>query len=161
MPNNNGKGGRNKRRGKRSAVSSTSESGAAKQLEVRGEGEDYGNVQKMLGDCRMQVICTDGITRIGKIPGKFRKRVYVNMSDIVLVSMRGYEQHDKNCDIIMKYSAQEVRQLVKVGQITQAFQNIGSDDAEGSVQGTFNTRANDDCIDFVVDDGPNIDINDL
>lgn len=49
------------------------------------------------------------------IRGKLRKKVWVNAQDIVLVGLREYQ--DDKADIILKYSADEARNLIKYGEI--------------------------------------------
>ena len=53
--------------------------------------------------------CYDGKKRLAHIRGKMRKRVWVGVSDIVLVSLRDFQ--DEKCDVIQKYSADEARNL--------------------------------------------------
>ncbi len=78
----------------------------------------YGTVTKMLGNGYVEAFCFDPgnpMTRICHIRGKMRKKVWINMGDIVLVSLRDYEQ-DKG-DIILKYSSDEARQLKTYNQL--------------------------------------------
>ena len=48
----------------------------------------------MLGNGRCECYCFDGVTRLGHIRGKMRKKVWVSAGDIVLVGLREY-QDDK------------------------------------------------------------------
>lgn len=56
--------------------------------------------------------------RIAKVPGKFKRRVWVNVGDLVLVSLRG-EFNDNECDIAWVYYSDEARTLKAVGEIPQ------------------------------------------
>jgi translation initiation factor 1A len=40
----------------------------------------------MLGNGRLEAMCFDGVKRLCHIRGKLRKKVWINQSDIVLVS---------------------------------------------------------------------------
>lgn len=51
-------------------------------------------VMRMLGNGRAECYCYDGVTRLGHIRGKMRKKVWVSAGDIVLVGKRDY-QDDK------------------------------------------------------------------
>ena len=51
-------------------------------------------VVRMLGNGRAECYCYDGVTRLGHIRGKMRKKVWVSAGDIVLVGKRDY-QDDK------------------------------------------------------------------
>lgn len=69
----------------------------------------------MLGNGRCESKCFDGVTRLCHIRGKLRKKVWVNAQDIVLVGLREYQ--DDKADIILKYSPDEARNLIKYGEI--------------------------------------------
>ena len=74
----------------------------------------YGRVDKILGDMRCSVLCHDGQTRVCKIRGKMRKRVWINMGDIVLVCLRDFQ--DGKADIIHKYTPSEAVMLKEQGE---------------------------------------------
>jgi initiation factor 1A len=50
------------------------------------DGQEYAQVTKMLGNGRLEAMCFDGVKRLCHIRGKLRKKVWINQSDIVLVS---------------------------------------------------------------------------
>jgi translation initiation factor 1A len=79
------------------------------------ESEDqiYGKVSKMLGNNRLEVECFDGIKRLGHIRGSLRVRI--ETADIILLSLRDFQ--DSKCDVIFKYSPEEVRILRSQNQI--------------------------------------------
>lgn len=74
----------------------------------------YGRVEKILGDMRCSVVCKDGQTRICKIRGKMRRRVWINMGDIVLICLRDFQ--DDKADIIHKYTGGEAIILKEQGE---------------------------------------------
>ena len=74
-----------------------------------GKEQDYGKIEKILGNGRFNLLCNDKITRLGIIRGKMRKRNWVNMGSIVLYSIREYEK-DK-VDIIHVYSNSVLKML--------------------------------------------------
>eukprot|EP00276_Gloeochaete_wittrockiana_P015742 CAMPEP_0184347684 /NCGR_PEP_ID=MMETSP1089-20130417/20340_1 /TAXON_ID=38269 ORGANISM="Gloeochaete wittrockiana, Strain SAG46.84" /NCGR_SAMPLE_ID=MMETSP1089 /ASSEMBLY_ACC=CAM_ASM_000445 /LENGTH=184 /DNA_ID=CAMNT_0026678909 /DNA_START=21 /DNA_END=575 /DNA_ORIENTATION=- len=106
MPKNKGKGGKSKRKGKNKSAD-----GEKRELTLAGDEQQYAQVTKILGNCRVEAYCCDGKTRQCHVRGKFRKKVWINKDDIVLVGLRDY-QDDKG-DIIHKYSSEEARQLIK------------------------------------------------
>ena len=69
----------------------------------------------MLGNGRCECFCYDGITRLGHIRGKMRKKVWITAGDIVLVGKRDFQ--DEKVDIIHKYSADEARNLKQYGEL--------------------------------------------
>ena len=74
-----------------------------------GIEQDYGKVEKILGNGRFDLLCNDKINRLGIIRGKMRKREWVNMGSIVLYSNRDYEK-DK-VDILHVYSSDALKML--------------------------------------------------
>ena len=89
--------------------------GGNRELLLKDDNEEYAHVLKLLGGERMEVHCMDGVKRIAKVRGKFKKRVWVHINDIVLVSLR--EQDEDKCDIIHVYYADEAKQLKQLGEI--------------------------------------------
>lgn len=72
-------------------------------------------VLKMLGNGRLEARCFDGNTRLCHIRGKLRKKVWINQSDIILIGLRDYQ--DAKADVIMKYNAEEARNLKLYGEL--------------------------------------------
>ncbi|KAK8833229.1 hypothetical protein WA577_007760, partial [Blastocystis sp. JDR] len=103
MPKAAGKGGKSRKRGK------NDNEAYKRELEFKEDGQEYGRVQKMLGNGRVECYCYDGKTRLCNIRGKMRKKVWIGVGDIVLIGLRDFQ--DDKADIIMKYTADEARQL--------------------------------------------------
>jgi translation initiation factor 1A len=109
MPKNKGKGGKNRRRGK------NENDNEKRELTFKEEGQEYAQVVKMLGNGRLEAMCFDGVKRLGLIRGKLRKKIWINNGDIILVSLREYQ--DNKGDVILKYSADEARSLKAYGEL--------------------------------------------
>lgn len=110
-------GGKNKTGGKKfkSQKKSTSRE---RELVFRENDQAYARLIKPLGDGRFECECFElEQTKIGHIKGSFRKRVWMNPGDIVLVSFRDFDQ--SKCDIIYKYSDIEAQQLKSYGEIAE------------------------------------------
>jgi translation initiation factor 1A len=75
------------------------------------EGQEYAQVVKMLGNGRLEAQCFDGARRLAHIRGKLRKKVWINQGDIILLSLRDYQ--DEKGDVIMKYSGKLCPRLGK------------------------------------------------
>jgi len=88
-----------------------------RELVFKEDGMEYCKVTKMLGDARLEGICSDGKTRVCKIRGSMSKRrkVWISVDDYVLVSLRDFQ--DEKADVIWKYNKDEVKQLKKYGEI--------------------------------------------
>ena len=88
-------------------------------LQIKKEMEEYGKITKMSGDRRVLLTLTDTTEVIGIIPGRFRKRCWMKVGDIVLVSIRDF-QKDK-VDIIHKFDNYETKELMKLLEIPPFF----------------------------------------
>lgn len=137
-------GGKKKRRGQKGGGgAATVERGL---LKSDGPQQQYAQALKMLGDRRILANVYDKSTQSWKehmirVRGKFRKRVYVNINDFVLVTTRDFESGDLSGDdrddnedgenggnvdpvsklphggdIIHVYNPTEVRKLAKMGE---------------------------------------------
>nr|CAB3241521.1 eukaryotic translation initiation factor 1A, X-chromosomal [Phallusia mammillata] len=109
MPKNKGKGGKNRRRGK------NENDREKRELVFKEDGQEYAQVIKMLGNGRLEALCFDGQKRLCHIRGKLRKKVWINQSDIILIGLRDYQDH--KADVIMKYTADEARNLKLYGEL--------------------------------------------
>jgi translation initiation factor 1A len=81
--------------------------------------QEYAKVTQVLGDSRFKLECQDGVQRIGHVRGILRKRrIMIGLNDTVLVGLRSFEK-DK-CDIIIKYTPEEVRKLIEINEISSS-----------------------------------------
>ena len=99
--------------------------------------EEYGVVKKVLGACRFSILCYDGRTRIGQLRAGIKRSVRIFNDDWILVGLREYETDDEKCDILCKYSMQDIRKLKRDG----VFEQINVDNKEEDVNEV-------DCFDF-------------
>lgn len=119
MPKNKGKGGKKFKRFKHDNENK-------RPLVLKEEGQCYAKVTKMLGNGRLMADCY--IEKKDKsiedmemrnimcvIRGSMRKRVWVNLGDIVLVSIRDF-QEDK-ADIVYKYEIDEIPKLIQENEL--------------------------------------------
>eukprot|EP00667_Euglena_gracilis_P025786 EG_transcript_30495 len=135
MPKNKGKGGKNRKRG------TNKNDPVKRELVLKEEGQEYAQCTKMLGNGRIEVVCFDGVKRLATIRGKMRKKVWVNVGDIVLLGLRDFQ--DSKADVILKYMADEARQLQKQGEIPESAK-INEEDASGGQGWEFDDEGGDD-----------------
>jgi len=76
-----------------------------------------GIVQKMLGNDRAMVKCSDGYVRTCRIRGKMKRRIWVREGDAVLVSPWDF-QYETRGDIIWRYTKNQVDILREKGYLT-------------------------------------------
>ena len=101
----------------------------SRELILKEDGQEYAQILKMYGGGRCEVYVMDGQIRTGTIRGSMqnrKRRVWINKEDIVLVSLRNFE--NKKCDIVHKYTDEEVRVLRKKGHLPD--KRLQDDDSE-------------------------------
>lgn len=111
MPNKGGK-----KKGKRNKASSLAPKRA---LIYKEEMEEYAQVNKLSGDRRLIVTLPDKSESLAIIPGRFRKRCWIKVGDVVMVSRREFEVG--KMDVIYKYNDDEIRKLIKDKEIPEYF----------------------------------------
>jgi len=88
------------------------------------EYEVFAYVMKVLGNCRVLVLCDNGTEAIGVIRGsmrRFNKRVLIETGDIVAVSMREFQTN--KVDIVHKYNAEQCKVLISNNEISDTLIN--------------------------------------
>ena len=85
------------------------------------DGEFLGQVIKILGAGNIQVKCTDGLIRVIRIPGKYRKRMWVRPRDIVAIYPDYGLREDERGELRAKYNINQVRWLIKNNYIEEDF----------------------------------------
>ena len=108
-------------------------------ITLKGEMEEYAKIMKTLGDRRMTVVLSDSSEILALIPGRFRKRCWMNVGDVVLVSRRDFQ--DAKVDIVHKYHSDELPKLFKQGEIPAFFLDAAAtcdeDDGLGITIGNY------------------------
>jgi translation initiation factor 1A len=80
------------------------------------KGQLLGEVEQLLGDRRMSIRCTDGHTRLCRIPGKIRKRIWIKEGNIVLVEPWEVQTKERG-DILWRYTNQQADWLRRHGHL--------------------------------------------
>ena len=120
------KGGKKGRRGKGNTEP------IQRELVTKEDDQEYAQVIKPLGDKRFELMCFDGIKRIGHVRGKFHKRVWIEANDVVLVGLRGTcDTSDTKSDIIWKYTMDEVRALKACAELPKNLDPMNAQKDEG------------------------------
>jgi translation initiation factor 1A len=144
MAKNSGKGGK----GHRKAKSGNGDL-YRRQLLLREDGQEYARVSKILGNGHVECACYDNVIRLGHIRGKMRRRVWINLNDLVLCGLRDYQ--DGKVDIIHKYNSDEINNLISIGEIPEEqdeSKNIQSNDLSSIVLEDTASSPTEMTIDF-------------
>src|SRR3990170_8604894 len=91
--------------------------GALHEMIYPSQGEVLGVVTKLLGYDRIMVKCQDGMERLCRIRGKMKRRVWIRVGDIVLVSPWDF-QSDTRGDVCWRYRRNETAWLRSKGYLT-------------------------------------------
>ena len=117
MTKSKAKGGKNRRKCKRSNFQSETET----HVEFKDIGQEYAKVLERKGGNVVTLKLTDEREVLGIIRGRMKRKVWIGSGDIVLVSLREFQTN--KVDILSKYSDKHIRKLVQYGEITQNFAN--------------------------------------
>jgi translation initiation factor 1A len=93
-----------------------SNSKQGKELVCKENEQIYGRIIKPLGDSRFECECFElNENLIGHIRGTLKKRIWMTVGDIVLISLRDFDK--TKCDIIHKYTVMEAQTLKSLGEL--------------------------------------------
>jgi translation initiation factor 1A len=122
--------------------------------DINFECEEYGLVKKLLGNCRVNLICNSGDEVMGIIRGnmrKFNKRVLIDKGDIVVISKREYQAG--KVDIVHKISADKHSEVLN----STHFSNVLINEYYNATNASLNNKEtyinfNDSCSDVSGDE---------
>ncbi|MEM4336513.1 MAG: translation initiation factor eIF-1A [Candidatus Woesearchaeota archaeon] len=89
-----------------------------KRIKIPKGKETFGVVTRKLGASRLEVKCFDGRTRVCRIPGRLRRKLWVNPGAIVVVEPWEFSGEDKG-DIVFKYTPTQVNWLKQKGYLKE------------------------------------------
>ena len=70
------------------------------------EAEMFGIADQLLGASKIRVMCEDGQSRVGRIPGKIKKRMWIREGDLLII-----------CDVRFRYTKTQAMNLSKKNKI--------------------------------------------
>jgi translation initiation factor 1A len=91
--------------------------GGLYQLVLPSSNDVLGICTKMLGFDRIMVKCQDGHERLCRIRGKMKRRVWIRMGDVVLVSPWDFQTETRG-DVIVRYTRSQAETLRRKGYLT-------------------------------------------
>lgn len=78
--------------------------------------QNFGIIVRMLGASRVEVKCFDGRTRLCRIPGRLKRKIWVRPGDLVIVEPWELGGEEKG-DIIFRYTGTQVGWLRSHGKL--------------------------------------------
>jgi len=94
------------------------------------EGQEYGYVIESFSNKNSRIMCFDKKQRDGLMRGKIEGKVKLKKGDIVLVSLRNFQ--DSKCDVLLKYDLEDINFLLNNNAVTRSFVQNGG----GAVEST-------------------------
>jgi len=79
--------------------------------------EMFGIADQLLGASKIKVMCADGQSRMGRIRGKLKKRMWIREGDLLII--RPWEFQDEKADIIYRYTRTQASNLARRGVIPE------------------------------------------
>lgn len=85
-------------------------------VRIPKRGEILGMVRATLGGSRFEVKCSDGFTRICRIPGKLKKRIWIKLGDLVIITPWQVQSNERG-DISWMYTKAQAIWLERKGYL--------------------------------------------
>ncbi len=94
---------------------STGEEVIRVRIPQRNKREVLAIVEKMLGGRRVIVQCEDGVERMARIPGRLKRKQWINVGDVVIIVP--WEFQDEKADLIHRYTRPQAEWLRRKGYL--------------------------------------------
>ena len=78
-------------------------------LPRRDRGETFAIARQLLGAARIRVMCEDSVSRMGRITGKMKKKMWIREGDLLIVRPWGFQEG--KADILFRYSRTQSQYL--------------------------------------------------
>jgi translation initiation factor 1A len=78
-------------------------------LPNKRRGEIFGIADQLLGASKIKILCADGKSRLGRIPGKLKKRMWIREGDLVIV--KPWDFQNEKADIVWRYTKTQASYL--------------------------------------------------
>ena len=80
-------------------------------LPRRDRGEVFGVASELLGAARIRVMCEDNVSRMGRITGKMKKKMWIRAGDLLVIRPWGFQEG--KADILFRYSRTQSQYLAR------------------------------------------------
>ena len=87
------------------------------EIKYKTNNQEYAQITKILGDGQVGLFCNDNEYRIGLLRGLIRRKLHLEIDDIVLVNLKEFEPI--KCDVIHKYTNYESMYLKENGKLSK------------------------------------------
>ena len=78
-------------------------------LPNKKKGEIFGIADQLLGASHIKVMCADSKSRMARIPGKMKKRMWIREGDLIII--RPWSFQDEKADVVWRYTKTQASYL--------------------------------------------------
>ncbi len=102
-------------------------------LPRRNRGEVFGIASQLLGAARIRVMCEDNVSRMGRITGKMKKKMWIREGDLLILRPWGFQEG--KADILFRYSRTQSQYLARRNLLPESVNLFGTIEPapEGSI----------------------------
>ncbi len=93
-------------------------------LPRRNRGEVFGIANQLLGAARIRVMCEDSVSRMGRITGKMKKKMWIREGDLLILRPWGFQEG--KADILFRYSRTQAQYLARRNLLPPSVNLFGS-----------------------------------
>ncbi len=94
-------------------------------LPRRNRGEVFGIASQLLGAARIRVMCEDSVSRMGRITGKMKKKMWIREGDLLIVRPWGFQEG--KADILFRYSRTQSQYLARKNLLPESVNLFSSE----------------------------------
>jgi translation initiation factor 1A len=105
-------------RKKEEALKQEAQENQLTRMKVPRGREVFGILEQRLGASRLKVKCLDGKSRVCRIPGRLKRKLWVREGDVVIVEPWEFGGDEKG-DVVYKYNPTQVSYLKNKGYLKQ------------------------------------------
>ncbi len=109
--------GKKGKKGKKGYQAQNNEANLRVTLPYKPKGEMFAVAETFQGGSRLQLICEDGERRMGRIPGKLRRRMWVRENDLLIIVPWSFQ--DSKADVKFRYTPTQTSNLKRLGKIPE------------------------------------------
>lgn len=91
-------------------------------LPRRNNGEMFAIAERLMGASHVHTVCEDGKARLGRIPGKLKKRMWIREGDLLIV--RPWDFQDEKADVLWRYTQTQANYLQRMGKLPEDLQKF-------------------------------------
>ncbi len=89
-----------------------------KRARTRKYGQLYAVVREMSGGSRMVALCEDGLTRMIRIGGKHKRRMWCRIDDLIIVKPWVVQENEK-ADLVYRYLPAQRNWMIRNNKIPE------------------------------------------